>query len=38
MFEWLFQRNSGTVVNLLDVISKDLTKVQLAAMAQEKAA
>jgi len=38
MFEWLFQRNNGTVVNLLDVISKDLTKVQLAAMAQEKAA
>lgn len=38
MFEWLFQKNNGTVVNLLDVISKDLTKVQLAAMAQEKAA
>lgn len=38
MFEWLFHTNSGTVVNLLDVISKDLTKVQLAAMAQEKAA
>lgn len=38
MFEWLFRTNSGTVVNLLDVISKDLTKVQLAAMAQEKAA
>ena len=38
MFEWLFRKNSGTVVNLLDVISKDLTKVQLAAMAQEKAA
>ena len=38
MFEWLFQRNNGMVVNLLDVISKDLTKVQLAAMAQEKAA
>ena len=38
MFEWLFRTNSGTVVDLLDVISKDLTKVQLAAMAQEKAA
>ena len=38
MFEWLFRKNSGEVIDLLDVIAKDLTKVQLAAMAQEKAA
>lgn len=38
MFEWLFRKNDGTVVNILDMIARDLTRVQLAAMAQEKAA
>lgn len=38
MFEWLFQKNTGEIVDLLQIIAADLTKVQLAAMAQEKAA
>ena len=38
MFEWLFKNKAGEVINVLDVIATDLTKVQLAAMAQEKAA
>lgn len=38
MFEWLFRNRSGTVVDMLEVLATDLTKVQLAAMAQEKAA
>ena len=41
MFEWLFKSiNSRTVeiVDVLEIIAKDLTKVQLAVMAQEKAA
>lgn len=38
MFEWLFQKKDGAVIDVLEVISRDLTKIQLAAMAQEKAA
>ena len=38
MFEWLFKSNTGDVSNVLEIIAKDLTKVQLAVMAQEKAA
>lgn len=38
MFEWLFRTNHGEVVNVLDVIALNLTQVQLAAFAQEKAA
>ena len=38
MFEWLFKNNKGEVVNLLDMITLNLTQVQLAAFAQEKAA
>lgn len=38
MFEWLLRKKDGTVVSILDTIAKDLTRVQLAAMAQEKAA
>ena len=38
MFEWLFRKNNGTTIDVLEVIARDLTKVQLAAMAQEKAA
>lgn len=38
MFEWLFKNNTGDVANVLEIIATDLTKVQLAVMAQEKAA
>ena len=38
MFEWLFKNNKGEVINLLDMITLNLTQVQLAAFAQEKAA
>lgn len=38
MFEWLFKSKTGDVSNVLEIIAKDLTKVQLAVMAQEKAA
>lgn len=38
MFEWLFKNRTGDVSNVLEIIAKDLTKVQLAVMAQEKAA
>ena len=38
MFEWLFRNNRGSVENFLQIIATDLTKVQLALMAQEKAA
>lgn len=38
MFEWLFRNNRGRVENILQIIATDLTKVQLALMAQEKAA
>ena len=38
MFEWLFRNNRGSVENFLEIIATDLTKVQLAVMAQEKAA
>jgi len=38
MFEWLFKSRTGEISNILEVIATDLTKVQLAVMAQEKAA
>ena len=38
MFEWLFKSKTGDVSNVLGIIATDLTKVQLAVMAQEKAA
>ena len=38
MFEWLFKSKTGDVSNVLEIIASDLTKVQLAVMAQEKAA
>ena len=38
MFEWLFQSSSGEVLDIMQVIASDLTKMHLAAMAQEKAA
>ena len=38
MFEWLFKSRTGEISNVLEVIATDLTKVQLAVMAQEKAA
>lgn len=38
MFEWLFTDKSGKTVDILKVIATDLTKMHLAAMAQEKAA
>lgn len=38
MFEWLFRNNRGSAENFLEIIATDLTKVQLAVMAQEKAA
>ena len=38
MFEWLFKSKTGDVSNVLEIIATDLTKVQLAVMAQEKAA
>ena len=38
MFEWLFKKDDSTTIDVLEVIARDLTKVQLAAMAQEKAA
>ena len=38
MFEWLFKNNRGSVEDFLQIIATDLTKVQLALMAQEKAA
>ena len=38
MFEWLFKSRAGDISNVLEIIAKDLTKVQLAVMAQEKAA
>lgn len=38
MFEWLFKSRKGDVTDVLEIIAKDLTKVQLAVMAQEKAA
>ena len=38
MFEWLFKSRTGDISNVLEIIAKDLTKVQLAVMAQEKAA
>lgn len=39
MFEWLFKSSSSSeTIDLLEIIAKDLTRVQLAAMAQEKAA
>ena len=38
MFEWLFKNKTGDISNVLEIIAKDLTKVQLAVMAQEKAA
>ena len=38
MFEWLFTDKTGKTVDILKVIATDLTKMHLAAMAQEKAA
>ena len=38
MVEWLFKNRTGDVSNVLEIIATDLTKVQLAVMAQEKAA
>lgn len=38
MFEWLFRSRTEDISNVLEIIAKDLTKVQLAVMAQEKAA
>lgn len=38
MFEWLFKQNSGEVVNVLEIIAANLSQMQLAAFAQEKAA
>ena len=38
MFEWLFKSRTEDISNVLEIIAKDLTKVQLAVMAQEKAA
>ena len=38
MFEWLFQNRQGEMQSLLEVISASMTKIQLAALAQEKAA
>lgn len=38
MFEWLFKSRTGEISNVLEIIATDLTKVQLAVMAQEKAA
>lgn len=38
MFEWIFRKNNGRVEDFLQIIATDLTKVQLALMAQEKAA
>ena len=38
MFEWLFKNRTEDVSNVLEIIATDLTKVQLAVMAQEKAA
>jgi HK97 family phage portal protein len=38
MFEWLFKSKTGDISNVLEIIATDLTKVQLAVMAQEKAA
>ena len=37
MFEWLFRKKTGETVNLLDVITASLNKLQLAALAEEKA-
>lgn len=38
MFEWLFKSRTEDISNVLEIIAKDLTKVKLAVMAQEKAA
>ena len=38
MFEWLFKSRTGEISNVLEIIATDLTKVQMAVMAQEKAA
>lgn len=38
MFEWLFKSKTGDIADVLEIIATDLTKVQLAVMAQEKAA
>ena len=38
MFEWLFKSSTTETVDIMKVIATDLTKMHLAAMAQEKAA
>ena len=37
MFEWLFRKKTGENVNLLEVITASLNKLQLATLAEEKA-
>ena len=37
MFEWLFRKKTGENVNLLEVITASLNKLQLASLAEEKA-
>ena len=38
MFEWLFKDKSGNVQDVLELIAVNMAKIQLAALAQEKAA
>lgn len=37
MFEWLFKKRNGDTIDLVDVITTSLNKLQLAALAEEKA-
>ena len=37
MFEWLFKNKNGDLVDVLDVISVNMNRIQLAKLAEEKA-
>lgn len=37
MFKFLFKKNTGELVDLLEIIALDMEKIQLAALAREKA-
>ena len=37
MFEWIFRKKDGSIQNILDIITAELNKVQLARLAEEKA-
>ena len=37
MFEWLFRDKTGEITDILDVISVNMSRIQLAALAEEKA-